>query len=279
MLAVLRRGLRTVGLLAAISMPSMAVAGVVEETFSRHTKGSSAVVDTTDWASMLKTYLVAGPDRLNTVRYATWKAEAHARLKTAIAGFERVDVEKLDRPDQFAFWANLYNAKTIDIILDHYPVKSIKDIRLGGTLLANVTGGPWKAKVVTVSGHPLSLDDIEHVILRGLFGDARVHYAVNCASVGCPNLRQEPYSGAALEAQLDQAARDYVNASRGIRVTRGKVTASSIYNWFQVDFGGTVAGVLRHVRKYAEPNLVAALATVTAIDEYAYDWSLNDANR
>ena len=259
---------------------SGASAGALEDTFSKSTAGSSVRVDHAAWTEMLQAYVVAGPDKLNRVRYAAWKAEGRPKLTAYIAALESVDVAKLDRPEQFAFWANLYNAKTVDIVLAHYPVKSIKDISLGGTLLSNLTGGPWKAKVTTVAGQALSLDDIEHAILRPLFRDPRVHYAVNCASVGCPNLRREAFTGAALETQLDASARDYVNTARGLRVdANGKVTASSIYTWFQADFGGTAPGVLEHVRRYADPPLAKALAKATVIDDYAYDWSLNDAIR
>jgi Protein of unknown function, DUF547 len=249
----------------------------LEETFSRHTAASPATVDHADWTRMLQVHVEDGKGGLNRVKYAAWKGGAHADLKAYVARLEKVDVAGLGRPEQFAFWANLYNAKTIDIVLDRYPVRSIKDISLGGTLLANVTGGPWKAKVTTVAGQALSLDDIEHVILRGIFKDARVHYAVNCASIGCPNLRREAYTGAALEAQLDAAARDYVNSPRGVSISGTTITASSIYDWFRADFGKDNANILLHLRRYAEPPLAASLARATSIDRFDYDWKLNDA--
>jgi Protein of unknown function, DUF547 len=158
-------------------------------------------------------------------------------------------------------------------------VKSIKDISLGGGLLTFVTGGPWKAKIVKVSGIRLSLDDIEHVILRSLFKDPRVHYAVNCASFSCPNLLRDAFTATKLSDQLDGAAKAYVNSPRGIRVEGGKVIVSSIYSWYSVDFegfGGTELGVLEHLRHYAEPALRQTLEGVMKIDSYEYDWSLND---
>lgn len=259
------------------SLTSPANAQSVEDTFRRHQAGSTAIVDHGDWTAMLQKYVVAGADGLNRVRYRAWKAEAHAPLKAYIARLEATDLAKLDKPEQFALWANLYNAKTIEIVLTRYPVKSIKDISLGGTILANVTGGPWKAKVVRVGGHQLSLDDIEHVILRGLFKDPRVHYAVNCASVGCPNIAREAFTGAKLEQQLDTLAADFVNSSRGLRVNGDRVTASSIYSWFQSDFGGSAKGVLQHAQRHADPALNQKLEGITGITEFAYDWTLNDA--
>jgi hypothetical protein len=129
--------------------------------------------------------------------------------------------------------------------------------------------------VVSVNGIGLSLDDIEHAILRPVFKDDRVHYAVNCASIGCPNLGTEAFTGASLEAQLEAAARAYVNHPRGVAVEGRRVRASSIYDWFEEDFGGSAAGVLAHLRRFAAPELAGRLASVSAIDAYAYDWSLN----
>lgn len=264
---------------ALLPTPAAAAPGI-EETFRQHTPGSTVTVDHSDWTKLLDTYVVSGTDGLNRVRYKEWKAEARPQLTAYIARLEATNVAALDRPEQFAFWANLYNARTINVVLDRYPVRSIKDITLGGTLLANVTGGPWKAKIAKVAGHSLALDDIEHVILRGIFKDPRVHFAVNCASVGCPNLAREAFIGARLDAQLDALARAYVNSPRGVRVgADGRVTASGIYNWFQVDFGNSPTGVLEHARRYSDPALKSKLEGITTIAEFNYDWSLNDAAR
>ena len=247
--------------------------------FSKFAAGSKQTVDHSAWNKLLKAYVVPGADGLNRVRYAAFKAEGQQALKTYIKTLEGVDVASLDKPEQFAFWANLYNAKTIDIVLDKYPVKSIKDISLGGGVVALVTGGPWKANVLNVGGKALSLDTIEHGILRGTFKDPRVHYSVNCASVGCPNLGNEAFTGANLEAKLDAGAKSYVNHPRGFTVENGAVKASSIYDWFKADFDGSPDGVLRHARKYAEGALKQQLESITTIDSFGYDWTLNDAGK
>lgn len=246
--------------------------------FSAHSAGSTQTVDHSVWTKLLGTYVVVGGDGLNRVAYAKFKSNGHRQLKAYVGELETVDVAALDRPEQFAFWANLYNAKTIDIILDHYPVTSIKKINLGGSLRALVTGGPWKAKVVKVKGVALSLDDIEHGILRKNFaGPARVHYAVNCASIGCPNLNTKAFTGANLDAELAAAAKAYVNSPRGVRIVQGKVTASSIYKWFQEDFGNSPSGVLRHLQMHADEALKAGLLKAGRISGYGYNWALNDA--
>jgi len=249
------------------------------DLFANSAKGSTAVVDHTPWNTLLKTYVKQGPDGLNRVDYAAFKAGGHNSLKAYVGQLERVDPRGLDRAEQFAFLANLYNAKTIDIVLDKYPVKSIKDISLGGGLVATITGGPWKAKVLTLQGVELSLDDIEHTILRPMFKDPRVHYAVNCASIGCPNLGTEAFTGTKLNEQLDTAARAYINHPRGVDVRSDGLIASSIYDWFADDFGGTEEAILAHLKQYAEPGLKEKLEGVSSIADYAYDWGLNDVDR
>jgi len=250
------------------------------DLFRTAAAGSTTIVDNSIWDRLLKAYVKAGADGINRVDYAAFKRSGHSQLKAYLANLQTVDPRTLDRSEQFAFLANLYNAKTIDIVLDAYPVRSIKDIALGGGgLLGVFSGGPWKAKVVKISGVDLSLDDIEHGILRPVFKDPRVHYSVNCASLGCPNLQTEAFSGARLNEELDAAAKQYINNSRGVKVAVDGVTASSIYSWFKEDFGGTDKGVLGHMRKYAMPQLAAKLAAAGSIAGYGYDWSLNDIRR
>ena len=264
---------------AVPSFAQNAAARPIETIFARHQAESTVTVDHSMWDKLLKTYLKPAEDGLNRIDYKQFKAEAHKPLKDYVRRLEAVDVGQLGRAEQFAFWANLYNARTIDIVLDHYPVKSIKDINLGGGFFATFTGGPWKAKVVTVNGQSLSLDEIEHTIMRGIFKDYRVHFAVNCASVGCPNLAGTALTGARLDELLDQGGRAFVNSSRGVKLTDGQVHVSKIFSWFQADFGGSDSGVLDHIRRYASPELKARLAGVSRIDDTFYDWSLNDVRR
>ncbi len=260
-------------------LPASASAETVAEAFGKSAPGTSGKVDHTAWSTLLSTYVVQSPDGINRVRYAEFKRSGHPALKSYISALQSVDVALLSPPEQFAFWANLYNAKTVDIVLGAYPVKSIRDISLGGGLVAAFTGGPWKAKVVKIAGRDLSLDDIEHGILRPVFKDPRVHYAANCASIGCPNLMREAFTGANLEAKLDEAARAFTGHPRGFSVKDGKVTASSIFDWYSKDFGGSSAGVLGHARKYADPASKRELESISAISAYQYDWTLNDAAR
>ncbi|WP_293210613.1 DUF547 domain-containing protein [Parvibaculum sp.] len=228
------------------------------------------------WARLLQSRLTEGEDGApNRFDYGGLKAspEERAALKAYIASLETVDPEALSRDEAFAFWVNLYNALTVEVVVEHYPVASIRDIDISPGLFSN---GPWGRKLVTVDGRELSLDDIEHGILRPEFGDSRVHYAVNCASVGCPDLAAEPYRGEGLDAMLDAAARAYVNSPRGARFEGGELTASSIFKWYMKDFGGTEEGVLAELRRYAGSELRGKLENVEHVASYDYDWSLND---
>ena len=252
----------------AMSMPANAVD--LAQHFARHVAQSTATVDHSAWDRLLSRYLKADPAGLNRVDYRAFKAEAQSELRGYLAALQRVAVAELSRPEQFAYWVNLYNAQTVDIVLAHYPVASIREINISGLFAT----GPWGRKVVKVEGIELSLDDIEHKILRPLWRDPRIHYAVNCASVGCPNLARNAYTGAKLEAMLDSAARNYVNSPRGISVQNGSATLSRIYSWYVEDFGGREAGVLEHLRRYAAPELAGRLRSVGRIG-YDYDWRLN----
>ncbi|HSG94121.1 MAG TPA: DUF547 domain-containing protein, partial [Afifellaceae bacterium] len=152
-------------------------------------------------------------------------------------------------------------------------VTSIKEINLGGGFFGR---GPWKAKLLRLEGRNLSLDNIEHDILRKRFPDPLIHYALNCASVGCPNLQKRAYRAATLHDQLQAGARAYVNNPRGLSISGNRLTASKIYRWYAADFGGA-AGLARHWATFAEPELKSRLTALGSVDRYVYDWSLNDA--
>lgn len=242
--------------------------------WERHDAASARTVDHRAWGTFLARYRVVGADGIARMRYAAVTPADREALRQYVARLEAVDVDALNRREQFAYWVNLYNAATLRIVLEHYPVKSIRDISLGGGLFRV---GPWGATVLTVKGERLSLDDIEHRILRPLWRDPRIHYVANCASIGCPDVPAVPLTGANAARVLEAAARAHINHPRGTSVRNGRVTVSSIYRWYRADFGGSEAGVLAHLRRYAAPPLAAQLAGVSAIDRYEYDWALNDA--
>ncbi|MBL4870072.1 MAG: DUF547 domain-containing protein [Robiginitomaculum sp.] len=171
--------------------------------------------------------------------------------------------------EAMAYWANLYNALTVQVVAQNYPVTSIRKIKSGRRK------GPWKRKLVRVEGQDLSLDNIEHDILRPTYKTPLVHYMVNCASIGCPNLKTSPWQAATLQADMEAAALAYIGSERGAKFENNRLEVSRIYKWFKKDFGNSETGVLEHLRQYGDADIRQKLATRTKIDKYGYDWALN----
>jgi hypothetical protein len=220
-------------------------------------------VDHSEFGALLARHVRSG-----VVDYAGFKAD-EARLDQYLATLETVDPEGLARNEQFAFYINAYNAWTIKLILTGYPgLKSIKD-------LGSIFQSPWKREIARINGKTLTLDDIEHNILRPNFKDPRVHFAINCASKSCPPLISEPYRGATLDAQLNKVTRDFVNAPGSYRLDGDILWVSSIFKWFSGDFNDDPVGFYR---KYAEGNLKKILEKKREhlqVKYLDYDWSLN----
>jgi len=225
------------------------------------------------YTAVLQRRIKRGPGGLNLFDYAG--AKAAGELKTIRAYTDYLAAQNPDQMpqnDQLAYWANLYNALTVKLILENYPVKSIRQVKAG-----TFSTGPWKRDEVTVNGQVLSLNDIEHDIMRKRYPNpAMVHYMVNCASIGCPNLLPKLWSGATLEADREAAARAFINSPRGVKINDGELKASSIYNWFKEDFGGSKSNTLSHFRQFAGPELRAAIDSGAKISGFGYDWDLNE---
>ena len=237
---------------AALAAPSA-------ELWERWDKSApnKVAIDHAAWNDFLGKYVKPGKDGINRVAYGKVSAEDKAKLAAYLKGLQAVKPTRYARAEQRAYWINLYNATTINTILEHYPVESIMKINISPGFFVK---GPWKKKQLTVEGEGVSLDDIEHRILRPIWKDPRTHYSVNCASIGCPNLATQAWTAGNMEQMLDEGARAYVNNPRAVRVVDGKLTVSSIYAWFKIDFGGDDAGVIAHLKKYAQPALAAQLA-------------------
>ncbi|MBT9392627.1 DUF547 domain-containing protein [Hymenobacter sp. NST-14] len=164
------------------------------------------------------------------------------------------------RAEQMAFWINAYNAYTIRLILDNYPLKSIKDI-----------GEPWKKEFFSIGGQKMSLDNIEHGILRKQFNDPRIHFALVCASISCPPLRPEAYSAARLSAQLDDQARAFLNNPGKNRITAASAQLSSYFDWYKDDWNADGQSVVKWVNRYSKTRITDN----TNIGYLDYNWNLN----
>jgi hypothetical protein len=225
----------------------------------------ASALDNRIYAELLSKHVQKG-----MVNYAGFKAD-EARLDQYLEILEQANPERLSPDEQFAFYINAYNAWTIKLILTGYPgLKSIKD--LGGLFQS-----PWSKEFVRIHGKVLTLDDIEHNILRPRFKDPRVHFAINCASKSCPPLLPQPYEGDTLDEQLTRVTRAFINDPAQYRMEGSTFWVSSIFKWFSEDFNRDVVGFYL---KYAEGALIKSLKTHRERIEVKYldyDWSLNGA--
>ena len=171
------------------------------------------------------------------------------------------------KEDQIAYWINAYNAFTVDLILQKYPVKSIKDIA-GNIYKVNT---PWDIKFINIGGKKYDLNNIEHKILRRQFDDPRIHFALVCASISCPRLRNDAYTGVRLNAQLEDAGRDFLADRSKNRITADKAELSKYFSWYKGDFTKD-GSLVDFINKYSQTKMTSS----TKISSIEYNWSLNE---
>lgn len=219
------------------------------------------------WSELLEKHVSSG-----VVDYQGFKKD-EKRLDAYLDVLDATDPEQLPENERLALWLNAYNAYTVKLILDNFedgqPVKSIRDI--GGFF-----SGPWDIKFCRVGGEVYTLDNIEHDIIRPRFKEPRIHFAVNCASQGCPPLISEPYIGSRLDEQLTSSTVNFVNDKEFNYLDGSTLYVTKIFKWFSEDFEG---GVVDFVRKYAKADLqnrLAELGDDVRVRYLDYDWSLND---
>ena len=237
------------------------------------------------WTALLKKHVVLlEGGKASQVRYAGMAADRVA-LKAYLAQLSAVSsaaVDAFSKPQQMAFLINAYNAFTVELILTRYPkLDSIRDL---GTLLTK----PWSIKNVPLLGSTVTLDNIEHDNLRtkGRFDDPRIHFAVNCASVGCPMLREEAFVADRLDAQLDEQTNRFLSDRSRNRYADGKLEVSKIFDWYGGDFKLGHKGITslpaffaRHATQLADApaDRERIKAQGLPINFLEYDWKLNDA--
>jgi hypothetical protein len=230
-------------------------------------------LDFSSWDGLVKKYVdsktINGVD-LNAVDYKKLaKDPAYTKL---IKALETVSLSTLKTKDEkLAFWINVYNIMAAKMVLDNYPVKSIKD---AGSIFTAV----WKKPVGVVAGKQRTLNEIEHEILRKM-GEPRVHVAIVCASVSCPDLRKEVYTADKLNSQLDDQMKHFLaNSRKGLRVDakKGRIYLSSIFKWFEEDFAPQ-GGVRKFIAPYSPPSLQTSVKDAELSVSYLnYDWGLNE---
>jgi hypothetical protein len=243
----------------------------LDQRWSNSNPQSDVKIDNSQWQEILLDYLITDSEvGVNLFDYGGLLDDGREPLDQYIAMLVAVDPLRLNRQEQKAYWMNLYNARTVQLILDHYPLSSITSVGDNP-----VDFGPWNDYAVTVNGIDLSLNDIEHRIIRPLYQDYRIHFAVNCASIGCPDLAAEAFSGDLLDQQLDNAANRYVNHPRGVRVEGNRLILSSLFDWYASDFGSNLPEVLATISQHFTAETVQSLQQFSEVADYEYDWSLN----
>jgi hypothetical protein len=248
------------------------------EGWDASNESSVESIDHATWQGLLDAYVAPDPAGVNLVDYEALAADAEDTGK--LAGYldylQALDPRGYSRAEQMAYWINFYNALTVKVVLDGYPVDTIRDIHEGVVPYT----GPWDDVHAEVAGEDLTLNHMEHGILRPIWRDERIHYAVNCAAYGCPHLLDTAFTAENTEELLDAGARDYVNNPRGVDVVDDDfIVISSIYDWYAEDFGNTEESIKEHLIQHAEEELAVFLEGFEGAIEYDYDWSLNRQGR
>lgn len=224
------------------------------------------------WTSVLNRFVKDG-----FVDYAGLDRDGQPELRAYLGALQSICRSQYDswtREQKLAYWINAYNAYTVRLILDHYPLRSIRTIGL-------LPGAAFREEFIpsrAVQRETLSLNNIEHGILRKEFSEPRIHFAIVCASKGCPTLRSDAYRAVDLDRQLDEAARTFVRDPAKNRFDAASRTLylSSIFEWFQEDFEHAAKTLPEFIASYAgEPTAAAIRAGSVRVEFLGYDWSLN----
>ncbi len=178
-------------------------------------------------------------------------------IQFLLTNWSKVDVSKLSRNDALAFYINLYNLATINLIATNYPLKSIKDL---------YNGKPWDENFIQLGNKKVSLNHIENEIVRPKYKDARIHFALNCGATSCPPLLNVPFEGKTLDSQLNAQTKGFINNDKANTITATKIAISKIFDWYKVDFGDVKTFLLKYTSKPVGNQ------TISFTD---YNWALN----
>lgn len=212
-------------------------------------------VDHNIWDGLLKKYVSID----GNVNYKDFKKNANV-LNTYIDYLStQIPSKKWSKQEQLAYYINLYNANTIKLIIDNYPVKSIKDIN-----------NPWSKKHIKIGDKAFSLSEIENDILRKM-DEPRIHFAINCASASCPRLLNTAYNSENVEELLEKATKDFIANSEKNKISKEKIQISKIFKWYKSDFNQK-GSLIDYINKYSTEKILPD----ASISYLEYDWGLNE---
>lgn len=224
------------------------------------------------YQEFLNRYLFKGENGVNQVYYSKVTAKDRQALSQYIQNLTSIPIRTFNKKEQLAYWINLYNALTVQLILKRWPVKSITKINISPGFFSF---GPWDAPLVTIEGQKITLNDIEHRILRPIWKTPLLHYALNCASMSCPQLQNKAFTAQNSQVLMKKAALEYVNSSYGVKVESNTLRLSKIYQWYQTDFGANETQFLKHIAHFANPKLKKQLLSYHKSIAYYYNWNIN----
>ena len=222
----------------------------------KETVSTSTDVDHSQWSMLLRKY-VSSSGNVNYKGFLADKSLLEAYLKQLSA---EIPDSNWSKNAKLAYWINVYNAFTVKLIIDNYPIKSIKNI-----------SNPWGKKFIELGGNSYSLEQVENEILRKM-NEPRIHFAINCASYSCPNLANQAYTANTMEKQLVDASRKFINDASKNSITENEIKVSEIFNWFSKDFKTATTSVIDFLNKYSDTKINSE-ATISYLD---YNWSLNE---
>lgn len=235
-------------------------------------ESNSETIDHSAWQQILSRHIQKNESGINLFDYRAARNASSAELKQYLSRMQALDPRDYSSAEQEAYWINLYNALTVELILQNYPLESITKLGRGFFRF-----GPWDDKIATVADESLTLNDIEHRILRPIWQDVRIHFAVNCASVGCPNLQTIAFTAQNVNGLMEYAAFEYLSHTRAANFdSRGRLQLSSLFDWYAVDFGTNTSERLNSLSNYAPDDLAERLRSYEGRIDYEYDWALND---
>jgi hypothetical protein len=225
------------------------------------------------WQSLLDKYLDdQHPSGINRFNYSAVSSVDKVRLDDYLNYLQQMEPRQLNLAEQKAFWINLYNAKTVEVVirrLQSSDITTIRQIRSG-----IFTPGPWTNKLLTLSRQELSLDDIEHGILRPNFNDRRIHYALNCAALGCPSLLKTAFTSANTEQLLVFAEQGFLSHPRAARMQGNELVLSTLFDWYALDFAINPNELLAYIKQFTSPETSKDFNQQPEI-RFEYDWDLN----
>ncbi|MFC4261855.1 DUF547 domain-containing protein [Ferruginibacter yonginensis] len=229
-------------------------------------KGKGNAITHEQWTTLLKKHV----NNAGLVDYKGFIKDSAALNKYLAVLSNNAPANDWSKDEKFAYWINAYNAFTVKLIVDNYPVKSIKDLGAANPIIFVNTA--WDKKFFSIDGKKMTLNTIEHKILRKKFKDPRMHFAINCASMSCPKLLNEAYEAATLNKQLDQQAKDFLADKSKNEVAAQNPKLSSIFNWFNGDFKKTGKSKIAFINQYTSTK-INDNASISYLD---YNWSLNE---